>query len=65
MIKLVSLKVIYKCVYYCVLHIVQFGGSALLARNVILAFKNAAQTHIVQNCKWVASSFAHKLGWKL
>ena len=43
----VSLKVIYKCVYYCELHIVQFGGSVSLARNLILAFKNVAQTHIV------------------
>ena len=43
----VCLKIIYKCVYYRVLHKIQFGESASPARNSILAFENAAQTHIV------------------
>ena len=43
----VCLKIIYKCVYYRVLHKIQFGESASQARNLILAFENAAQTHIV------------------
>ena len=43
----VCLKIIYKCIYYRVLHKIQFGESASPARNLILAFKNAAQTHIV------------------
>ena len=43
----VCLKVIYKCVYYPVLHKIQFRESAPPARNLILAFKNTAQTDIV------------------
>ena len=43
----VCLTVIYKCVYYRVLHKIQFGESAPPARNLILAFKNTAQTDIV------------------
>ena len=43
----VRLKIIYKCVYYRVLHKIQFGESASPARNSFLAFENAAQTHIV------------------
>ena len=43
----VCLKIIYKCVYYRVLHKIQFGETAYPARNSILAFENAAQTHIV------------------
>ena len=43
----VCLKIIYKCVYYRVLHKTQFGESTSLARNLILAFENAAQTYIV------------------
>ena len=43
----VCLKIIYKCVYYRVLHKIQFEESASPARNLILSFENAAQTHIV------------------
>ena len=43
----VCLKVIYKCVCYRGLHKIQFGESATPAKNLILAFKNAAQTDIV------------------
>ena len=43
----VCLKFFYKCVYYRVLHKIQFGESTSPARNLILDFENAAQTHIV------------------
>ena len=43
----VCLKIIYKCVYYRVLHKIQFVESTSPARNLILAFENAAPTHIV------------------
>ena len=43
----VCLTVIYKCVYYRVLHKIQFGESTSPARKLILDFENAAQTHIV------------------
>ena len=42
----VCLTVFYKCVYYRVLHKIQLGESAPPAKNLILAFKNTAQTDI-------------------
>ena len=57
----VCLKITYKCVYYRVLHKIQFGESASPARNLIFSFrKRCSNTY----SKWVVSSFAHKLGSK-
>ena len=58
----VCLTVIYKCVYYRVLHKIQFGESAPPARNLILAFKNTAQTDIVSGSLPVlATNLVHNL----
>ena len=57
----VCLKIIYKCVFYRVLHKIQFGESASPARKFNSSFrKRCSNTY----SEWVASSFGHKLGSK-